>query len=71
MSMNWGRDDFDRLMKMVHAAQDFGLGADEARAIAALALERFDLLSDACDWAAGVLAERVLVAARGNTTSRR
>jgi hypothetical protein len=65
--MNWyaERDDFARLLKMVHAAQDFGLGAAEARAIAEEALERCDSLSDAGDWAAGVLASRVLMTVRG------
>jgi hypothetical protein len=58
------KDDFARLLKMVHAAQDFGLGAVEARAIAEEALKRYDSLSDACEWAAGVLAGRVLMTVR-------
>jgi hypothetical protein len=52
--------DFGRLMDMVLAAQDFGLTEIEARAIAEEALERSDALSDACDWTAALLAERVL-----------
>ena len=65
MDLHTDIDEFSRLMEMVLAAQDFGLGQAEARAIAAEAIERTDSLSDSCDWAAAVLAERVLVTARG------
>ena len=64
MNLDTDRDEFSRLMEMVLAAQDFGLGQAEARAIATEAIERTDSLSDSCDWAAAVLAERVLVTAR-------
>jgi hypothetical protein len=60
MVMYGNRGDFSRLMQIVLAAQDFGLTQVEARAIAEEALERTDALSDACDWTAALLAERVL-----------
>jgi hypothetical protein len=64
MSMDPERDEFARLLKMVHAAEDFGLSETDARAVAEEALERFDSLADACDWAAGVLARLVLMTVR-------
>jgi hypothetical protein len=60
MDMYGSRGDFSRLMEIVLAAQDFGLTQVEARVIAEEALERTDALSDACDWTAALLAERVL-----------
>ena len=60
MDLYGNRGDFSRLMEIVLAAQDFGLTQVEARAIAEEALERTDALSDACDWTAALLAERVL-----------
>ena len=60
MHLYGDRGEFSRLMEIVLAAQDFGLTQVEARAIAEEALERTDALSDACDWTAALLAERVL-----------
>jgi hypothetical protein len=56
--------DLARFMKTVGAAQDFGLSAPEVETIAEEALERHDSLSDAREWAAGVLAARVLAKVR-------
>ena len=60
MNLYGDRGDFSKLMGIVLAAQDFGLTRVEARAIAEEALERTDALSDACDWTAALMAERVL-----------
>jgi hypothetical protein len=70
MNVHSGSDEFARLMKMVHAAEDFGLGAVEARAVAEEALERHASLAAACEWAAEVLAARVLATARRGRRAR-
>jgi hypothetical protein len=64
MDTHADREDFVRLLKMVGSAQDFGLKAHEARFVAEEALERHESISDAREWAAGVLAARVLAPVR-------